>query len=470
MLFNSIDFGIYLPVVFLLYWLVFNKELRLRNLFLLVISYIFYGWWDWRFLSLIIFSSFLDYFVGLKLSTEEAPSKRKAWLFTSVIVNLGLLGFFKYFNFFAESFAEAFTMFGMDFKVSSLNIILPVGISFYTFQTMSYTLDIYRNRFKATSDLIAFLAFVSFFPQLVAGPIERASHLLPQFFYKKHFSYDLVSQGLKIALWGFFMKVVVADRLSLYVEAIYGHPEVHTGLSFIVATIFFAIQIYCDFGGYSLIAIGCAQMFGFSLMDNFRRPYFAGTFKDFWSRWHISLSTWFKDYLYIPLGGNRGSNARTYFNLFTTFVISGLWHGANWTFVIWGALHGVYQIAEKGSANITKNIKIPRLISIAFVFFFTCIAWVFFRAATVEDAFHILTVMFTNLGDSIHIGDKGIFAFSILGILTLFTVDFFNEYQPNVKLLNHEYAFVRITTIVAMLAFIIGLGVFDGGQFIYFQF
>lgn len=470
MLFNSIDFGIFLPIVFLLYWLVVNKNIKLRNTFLLAVSYLFYGWWDWRFLSLIVFSSFVDYFIGLKLAQEQAPSKRKMLLFTSVFVNLGLLGFFKYFNFFAESFVNAFTMFGVSFQTSSLNIILPVGISFYTFQTMSYTLDIYRKEFEPTRDILAFFAFVSFFPQLVAGPIERASNLLPQFYERKTFNYDIISRGLKIMLWGFFMKVVVADRLALYVEAIYGHPDVHTGLSFIVATIFFAIQIYCDFGGYSLIAIGCAQMFGFDLMDNFRRPYFSTSFKDFWGRWHISLSTWFRDYVYIPLGGSRVNNIRKNFNLFATFVISGLWHGANWTFVIWGAIHGTYQIVEKGSASLLKGLRVPRMLSMAAVFFFTCIAWVFFRAATVQDAFHIINVMFTHPGNSIHIGDKGIFAFALLGIMTLFIVDYFHEYQPEVKLLNHEYAFVRISTIVTMLIFIIGLGVFDGSQFIYFQF
>ncbi|HMQ61601.1 MAG TPA: MBOAT family O-acyltransferase, partial [Flavilitoribacter sp.] len=327
MLFNSIDFAIFLPIVFVLYWFVTNRNLKLQNAFLILVSYIFYGWWDWRFLSLIAFSSVVDFLVGLKMSDLEDPVKRKRLLWVSLIINLGFLGFFKYFNFFTESFAEAFSFFGSEINARTLNIVLPVGISFYTFQTLSYTIDIYRKNIEPTRDALAFFAFVSFFPQLVAGPIERAAHLLPQFYYLKKFSYDEVSYGLKKMLWGLFMKVAVADRLAIYVETIYGHSDLHTGISFAVATIFFAVQIYCDFAGYSLIAIGCAQMFGFDLMENFRRPYFSATFKEFWSRWHISLSTWFRDYVYIPLGGNRVSKARNYLNLFVTFTISGLWHG-----------------------------------------------------------------------------------------------------------------------------------------------
>lgn len=468
MLFNSIDFAIFLPIVFMLFWFVTSRNLRLQNLLLLCASYLFYGWWDWRFLSLLAFSSVLDYFVGGALYRQENERKRKVLFFISMCVNLSLLGFFKYFNFFADSFANAFSLFGQEISTGRLNIILPVGISFYTFQSMSYAIDIYRRKLTPTNDLIAFLAFVSFFPQLVAGPIERASHLLPQFFKPKIFSYDMMSKGLKIMLWGFFMKVVVADRLSLYVDAIYGNVDMHTGWSYMVATLFFAVQIYCDFGGYSLIAIGCAMLFGFDLMQNFNRPYFSGSFRDFWSRWHISLSTWFKDYLYIPLGGNRGSRPRTYFNLFTTFVISGLWHGANWTFVVWGAIHGFYQILERLTSGI--QVKIPRILSILLVFTGTCLAWVFFRAATVQDAFHMIGAMLSNPGNNVHIGDIGIFAFSITGILLLILTEYTMEYYPDFSLLNHRRLPVRYATIVVMLIFIISLGVFDGSQFIYFQF
>ncbi|MEZ5044590.1 MAG: MBOAT family O-acyltransferase [Saprospiraceae bacterium] len=469
MLFNSIEFAIFLPVIFCLYWFGTNHNIKLQNGLLLLASYFFYGWWDWRFLSLIVFSSFVDYYTGLHLSRTESPGKRKRLLWLSILTNLGFLGFFKYYNFFAESFVEAFSLFGQSFSLSSLNIILPVGISFYTFQTMSYTIDIYRKELEPSKDIIAFFAFVSFFPQLVAGPIERAANLLPQFEVKRVFSYDKASDGLKKMLWGLFMKVVVADRLSLYVEAIYGHVDMHNGLSFIVATIFFSFQIYCDFAGYSLMAIGCAQLFDFRLMENFRRPYFAGTFKDFWSRWHISLSTWFKDYVYIPLGGNRVSKTRQNVNLFTTFVVSGLWHGANWTFIIWGAIHGMYQIVEKNIFKVS-NTKKPRLLQVLIVYIFTCFAWIFFRATTLNDALHIIKTIFTDPGSRFHIGDLGIFLYSLFAILVLVIHDYAQEYMPTVSLLKHKQFLVRITTIVLLLMYIISLGVFDGSQFIYFQF
>ncbi|MCB9356124.1 MAG: MBOAT family protein [Lewinellaceae bacterium] len=469
MLFNSIDFAFFLPIVFCLFWMINGKDLKYQNLLLLASSYVFYGWWDWRFLSLLAFSSGLDFFVGSALYKQQDEKKRKMLFLISMGVNLGLLGFFKYYNFFAESFVEAFSFFGQKTDLNTLNIILPVGISFYTFQSMSYAIDIYRGKLTPTKDLIAFLAFVSFFPQLVAGPIERASHLLPQFLTKKRFSYDMVAAGLKIMLWGFFMKVVVADRLALYVQAVYGNVDMHTGLSFIVATIFFAFQIYCDFGGYSLIALGCARLFGFDLMENFRRPYFSGSFREFWGRWHISLSTWFKDYLYIPLGGNRVSPSRNYFNLFTTFVVSGLWHGANWTFVIWGGIHGSYQILEREFAKIGW-LKLPKVLQVVLVFALTCFAWIFFRAASLHEAMHIVTTILTHPGGSLYTGDLGIFAFSIMAILMLLTVDYINEYYPDFSLLNHQVVYVRFATIVIMLIYIVSLGVFDGSQFIYFQF
>jgi len=469
MLFNSIDFAIFLPIVFALFWFATGRSLRLQNGLLLVSSYIFYGWWDWRYLLLLIFSSLFDFYVGLALNKQEDPKKRSLLFWSSIGVNLTLLGFFKYYNFFAHSFVKAFTLFGQELHLPTLQVILPVGISFYTFQSMSYAINIYWRRLTPTNDILAYTAFVSFFPQLVAGPIERATNLLPQFFTPKVFDYNLAVKGLKMMLLGFFMKVVIADRLALYVDSVYNHVSMHTGWSFIVATFFFALQIYGDFAGYSLIAIGTAKLFGFNLMQNFNRPYFSGSFRTFWSRWHISLSTWFKDYLYIPLGGNRGSRARTNFNLFITFLVSGLWHGANWTFVVWGALHGAYQIAERTIGDVVK-IKLPKVASIALVFALTCLAWVFFRAATVQDAFHVISTMFTNPGDSVHVGDKGIFAFSVMGILILFAMEYTMEYHPDFSLLNHRRAPVRFATIVFMLVYIISLGIFDGSQFIYFQF
>ena len=469
MLFNSIDFAIFLPIVFALFWTVGRLGAKVQNWILLIASYIFYGFWDWRFLGLLAFSSAFDYFVGAELYKQTDKRKRKLFFWSSVAVNLTLLGFFKYYNFFTDSFVNAFSFFGQDISLGALKVVLPVGISFYTFQSMSYAFDIYRRELEPVKDIVPFMTFVAFFPHMVAGPIQRASFFLPQFLTHKQFSYDLAAKGLKIALFGFFLKVAIADRLALYVDAIYGNVDMHTGWSYLVATFFFAFQIYGDFAGYSLIAIGCAWLFGFHMSPNFNRPYFSGSFRTFWSRWHISLSTWFKDYLYIPLGGNKGSKTRRNFNLFTTFLVSGLWHGANWTFVVWGALHGTYQIVER-AINERVKIKLPRFLSILLVFALTCLAWVFFRAATVQDAFQIIGTMFTNLGSTVHIGDIGIFAFSIMGILMLLTIEIFMEYYPNMSLLNHRHAPVRYATMVAMLAWIITLGVFDGSQFIYFQF
>lgn len=466
MLFNSIDFAIFLPVVFILYWFVTNRNLKLQNLLIVAASYLFYGWWDWRFLSLILFSTIVDYSVGLGLLKQENLSKRKLLLWVSIITNLGFLGFFKYYNFFLDSFLNAFSFFGVEMKASSLNIILPVGISFYTFQTLSYTIDVYKRKLEPTKDFAVFSAFVSFFPQLVAGPIERATHLLPQFYVKRVFDYKAISSGLKMMLWGLFMKVVVADRLSLYVDTVYSNIDMHSGLSLFVATMFFAIQIYCDFAGYSLIAIGVAQLFGFNLMENFRRPYLSSSFKEFWSRWHISLSSWFRDYLYIPLGGNQKGNVRTNLNLLITFVVSGFWHGANWTFIIWGFLHGIYLIIEKS----LKRFNVPKLISILFIFALTNLAWVFFRANSVSDSFRILKKIFTDINLEFYTGDIGVFSFSILAIIILFANDLVSEFRPKLKLFNNNNFIIRYVSLALIILYIIAFGVFDKSQFIYFQF
>lgn len=469
MLFNSIDFAIFLPIVFGLYWTIGRNNAKVQNWILLISSYFFYGCWDWRFLSLLAFSSSFDYFVGAALYRQTNKRQRKMLFWASVVVNLTLLGFFKYYNFFRDSFVHAFSFFGQELNLGALEVLLPVGISFYTFQSMSYAFDIYRRELEPVKDIVAFMTFVAFFPHMVAGPIQRASFFLPQFQLTKEFQYKLAAKGMKLMLFGFFMKVVVADRVALYVNAVYNNVDMHTGWSYLVATFFFAFQIYGDFAGYSLIAIGCALLFGFHMSPNFNRPYFSGSFRTFWSRWHMSLSTWFKDYLYIPLGGNKGSKARRNFNLFTTFLVSGLWHGANWTFVVWGALHGGYQIAERW-INEKTSIKLPKPLSIVLVFALTCLAWVFFRAATVSDAFQIVGTMFTHPGSTVHIGDIGIFAFSVVGVLLLLVIEIAMEYYPGVTLLNHRHAPVRYATMVAMLAWIITLGVFDGSQFIYFQF
>ncbi|AWW32541.1 MBOAT family protein [Echinicola strongylocentroti] len=466
MLFNSIEFAFFLPIVFFIYWLVLKNTVKGQNIWLLVASYFFYGWWDWRFLFLILFSSVVDYTIGLNLHKATKESKRKLLLFLSVFINIGFLCYFKYFNFFLDSLNEAFTLLGKPLESSRLNIILPVGISFYTFQTLSYTIDIYKRKLEPTKDIVAFFTFVSFFPQLVAGPIERASHLLPQFSRKRNFSYDKVSEGGKLMLWGLFMKVVVADRLAVYVDDVYVLLDQHSWLTLFTAHAFFAFQIYCDFAGYSLIAIGCAKLFDFHLMDNFRRPYFATSFKSFWSRWHISLSTWFKDYVYIPIGGNRQGNFRAGVNLVVTFIISGFWHGANWTYIIWGALHGFYQIMEK----YVLKFKLPKAVNWLIVFSLTCLAWVFFRAPSVGDAMTVLERIVTFQGSGLYFGDKGIFLFGLMGLSILMLHDYVLEFKPDYQFLYHRSPIVRYAAIVVLMVFITTFGVFDNSQFIYFQF
>ncbi len=405
MLFNSIEFAIFLPVVFCLYWFVLNKHLRNQNLLLLISSYIFYGWWDWRFLSLIIFSSFVDYSVGIALSKETNERKRKLLLLISIVVNLGLLGFFKYWNFFIENFSNAFTLFGNTFDSSRLNIILPVGISFYTFQTLSYSIDIYRKKFKATKSILDFFAFVSFFPQLVAGPIERAKNLLPQFYEKKEFDYKKSVDGMRQILWGLFKKVVIADNCAVFVNDIFANSGHYSGSTLLIGAVFFAFQIYCDFSGYSDIAIGTARLFGFNLMRNFAFPYFSRDIAEFWRRWHISLSTWFRDYVYIPLGGSRGNNLVKIRNTFVIFVVSGFWHGANWTFIAWGFINAIYFIPlllfglnRKNQDTVAEGKLLPGIkesFQIFSTFFITVIAWVFFRSKSISDALVYISRMFS---------------------------------------------------------------------------
>ncbi|MDB2606194.1 MBOAT family protein [Zobellia sp.] len=469
MLFNSIDFAIFLPIVFAIYWGIFNNNLKLQNIVLLTASYIFYGWWDWTFLSLIIFSSFVDFFVGQNLERKTDQTTRKRLLYLSIFINLGFLAFFKYYNFFADSFVSSFSFFGHDISYESLKIILPVGISFYTFQTLSYSIDVYNKKLKPSNDIIVFFTFVSFFPQLVAGPIERATNLLPQFTKSRKFSYDSLSYGFKLMIWGFFLKVVVADRASIYVNAIYNNIESHQGLSFISATFFFAFQIYGDFAGYSLIAIGTAKLFGFNLMTNFRRPYFSSSVSEFWTRWHISLSTWFRDYLYIPLGGNRVSKSRWLLNLFITFLISGLWHGANWTFVVWGALNGIYLILE---VLLFKNRK-KTFINILATFVLINFAWIFFRANSINGAFYIVKTIFTNLGE-LYIGrgpDKTAPIYALLAISILLALEVKREYFDSLfSISKHKNEFIRMGAYAILIFLILYLGIFDDSQFIYFQF
>ena len=439
MLFNSIEFLLFLPVVFVLYWFVFDKNLKHQNLLILFSSYVFYGWWDYRFLSLIFLSTIVDYFIGLNIPKQDSEKKQKLFLWGSILFNLGILGFFKYYNFFVNSWIDLFSSIGYEIKsVWTLNIILPVGISFYTFQTMSYTIDIYKKKLQPTKDFISFASFVSFFPQLVAGPIERASNLLPQILKKREFQYEQGVQGLRLILWGLFKKVVIADSLAPMVDNIFSNYEDFGGGILWLGAIYFAFQIYCDFSGYSDIAIGTSKLFGFELMSNFKFPYFSRNIGEFWRRWHISLSTWFRDYLYIPLGGSKGGKWKSIRNIFIIFLVSGFWHGANWTFIIWGLFHSILFLPsfifktnrKYTSSIIAENTLLPSLkefFQVGTTFILVLIGWVFFRSETIIDSIGFITKMLFDLNI------PNIYRSGILYVIIIFILDFFirkNESSP----------------------------------------
>ena len=406
MLFNSLNFAIFLPIVFLLYWFATKRDFRLQNILLLVSSYFFYACWDWRFLFLLIFSTLLDYFTGLKMSNAENQNSKKFWFWLSILVNLGFLGVFKYYNFFAASFANAISNIGLHINPWTLKVILPVGISFYTFHGLSYVIDIYKNRINAEKNFIDYAVFVSFFPLLVAGPIERATHLLPQIQRERKFDYTKATDGLRQILWGLFKKVVIADQCAEYANIVFNNSIDYSGSTLVLGAIFFTFQIYCDFSGYSDIALGTARLFGIDLLRNFAFPYFSRDIAEFWRRWHISLSSWFRDYLYIPLGGSIGGNWMRIRNTFIIFVCSGFWHGANWTFIVWGALNALFimpSIIFKTNRNnleiVAKGKYLPslkELTSILITFCLTVFAWIFFRAENLAHAMQYISRIFTK--------------------------------------------------------------------------
>lgn len=406
MLFNSINFVIFLPIVFFLYWFVAKDKLRLQNIFLLISSYVFYACWDWRFLFLLVFSTLLDYYTGLKMSEAKNQKNKKFWFWLSISINLGFLGVFKYYNFFAESFASTLNQVGLHFDLWTLQVILPVGISFYTFHGLSYVIDIYKNRIKAEHNFIDYSLFVSFFPLLVAGPIERATHLLPQIKNKRTFNYLNAVDGLRQILWGLFKKVVIADQCAEYVNLIFSNSANHSGSDLFVGAVFFTFQIYGDFSGYSDIALGTARLFGIELLRNFAFPYFSRDVAEFWRRWHISLSTWFRDYLYIPLGGSKGNTWMKVRNTFIIFIVSGFWHGANWTFIVWGLLNALFimpSIIFNTNRNnleiVAKGKNLPNLkdlFSIGTTFLLTVFAWIFFRAESLNHAVQYISNIFSK--------------------------------------------------------------------------
>ncbi len=481
MLFNSIDFAIFLPIVFIAYWFFTQKSLKMQNTLIIVASYFFYAWWDWRFLSLIMFSTVLDYVIGLALAKQENIIQRKFLLAVSISVNLGFLGVFKYYDFFIENFIAAFSLFGIPIMANSLQIILPVGISFYTFQTLSYAIDIYRHKLQPTKDFLAFAAFVCFFPQLVAGPIERATHLLPQFYKKRTFNYQKAIDGMRQILWGLFKKVVIADNCANYANLIFNNSEEYSGITLVLGALFFTFQIYCDFSGYSDIAIGTSRLFGFDLMQNFNFPYFSRDIAEFWRRWHISLSTWFRDYLYIPLGGSRGGTWMKIRNTFIIFIVSGFWHGASWTFIIWGALNAIYFIplllAKKNRNHldiVAKDKQLPsakELLSMLFTFSLTLVAWVFFRAETIGHALSYLSAMFNDFESYLTFGIYWEYKKILLLISIFISIEWLGrEGQYGIEKLGLNWKRpLRYLFYYAIILAIFWLGG-EEQQFIYFQF
>ncbi|MCT4665909.1 MAG: MBOAT family protein [Flavobacteriales bacterium] len=475
MLFNSLDFLIFFPIVFLLYWFVFKKNLQAQNTLVLVASYVFYGWWDWRFLSLIIISSIADFLIGQQIEKQEKESKRKSWLLLSMTINLGLLLYFKYFNFFVDSFIESMDLLGLNLNWSLAKIILPVGISFYTFQTMSYTIDIYRRELKANKNIIEFFAFVSFFPQLVAGPIERASDLLPQFTVPRQFSYQKSVDGLRQILYGFFKKVVIADNIATQVDYIYANYETMSSLDLGLGAIFFTIQIYCDFSGYSDIAIGTAKLFGFELRMNFNFPLYSANMTEFWRRWHMSLSNWIKDYLFTPLAiyFRNYEKKGIALALALAFTINGFWHGAAWTFLVWGILHGAVlsfeSLTKKRRKKIKKKIN-PKLYlhtSVLLTFAYWTFSLILFRANSMTQAWGYISRMFS-------FQDFSLFRVLFLAYLALVVVFVWIERlqrnKNHVLSIDHLPIWIRYGIYYFLILSVIFLGNHQNQSFIYFQF
>ena len=486
MLFNSIEFALFLPIVFLLYWFVFQKKIKTQNLLILLASYFFYAWWDWRFLFLLAFSTFLDYFSGLKIEQSQSETKSKFWLIISIGINLGFLGFFKYYNFFITELTAAIATSGFIVSPWTLKVILPVGISFYTFHGLSYIIDVYKKRIIAEKNFVDYAVFVSYFPLLVAGPIERATHLLPQFKKAREFDYKKATDGLRQILWGLFKKMVIADNCAIYANSIFNSSGDHNGSSLFLGALFFTIQIYCDFSGYSDIALGASRLFGIELLRNFAFPYFSRDIAEFWRRWHISLSTWFRDYLYFPMGGSKGGTLIKVRNTFIIFIVSGFWHGANWTFLAWGFLNALYFIPllllnrNRDYLNVipTNNLfpSLKEFFQISFTFFLTVIAWIFFRSDSIKQAFEILKKIFSRSFFQLpnFLGKNDIIYFLIHCSLIFFL--FFVEWlhrdkqfglQFNERTMNSTFKRWSVYSIIVIFILLFG-----GKQnnFIYFQF
>lgn len=476
MIFNSFSFLYFFPAVFILYWFFTQKYRKAQNILLLVASYYFYACWNYKFLFLLIFSTLLDYYTGLQMEKSGSLGKKRFWFWLSVLINLGFLGVFKYYNFFVSSFIDFLALFGIQGHAATLNVILPVGISFYTFHGLSYVIDIFYNRIKAEKDFVDYSVFVSFFPLLVAGPIERATHLLPQIKQDRTFDPYKAADGLRQILWGLFMKVVVADNCAMVVNEVFNHPNQYNAGSLWIGALFFAFQIYGDFAGYSNIALGTARLLGFELLKNFSFPYFSRDIAEFWRRWHISLSSWFRDYLYIPLGGSKGGLYSQLRNVLIIFLVSGLWHGANWTFIIWGGINAlcfiplvVFKLNRANTDTVAQNTFLPSIketIQIAITFGITVIAWVFFRAINVTEAIRYLTKMF-----DFSRGFKPEVSLSSLGfIAVLLVVEWLHRHKNHgfeISYISQRWVRWLLYLFVFLMLLIFGV---SSDTFIYFQF
>lgn len=473
MTFASVEYLIFFPTVFMLYWML-GRTKTIQNMLIVAASLVFYGWWDWRFLGLLLVTVLTTFYGGAFIQKADGNRKRQKWISAAVIVlNLGILFFFKYYNFFIQSFIDVFSLFGKELSGSTLKIILPVGISFYTFTALSYTIDVYQRRAEATKDLLAYCAYTMFFPSILSGPISRATKQLPQYFQKREFCYDKAVEACKFILMGAVMKLCLADRLGIYVDTVYANIPQHNGTTLMFASVLYTIQIYADFAGYSLMAVGSGKLLGIELQTNFIRPYFSKTVTEFWRRWHISLTTWFRDYIYFPLGGNRVSKARWMLNTMIVFTVSGLWHGAAYTFLIWGALHGACMIAErllygKRIKEISDRLTFSNILSMLLTFCIVSFAWIFFRAETIGDATSIISKIFLSHG-SLFI-DLNTLSMAFLAFVIVFMYDFTQEYGVRLRLLNSRFTVVRYATAAFLICYIIGFGVLNSGSFIYFQF
>ena len=475
MFFNSLAFAIFLPIVFFLYWFVFNKTKSTQNALLIVASYYFYSCWDWRFLFLLVFSTFLDYYTGIQIEKGKSEKSRKFWFWLSIIVNLGFLGIFKYYNFFAASFSELLNSVGLKASPILLNVILPVGISFYTFHGLSYVIDIYYKRIKAEYNFVDYSLFVSYFPLLVAGPIERATHLLPQVKVKREFNYETAKEGIYQIIWGLFKKVVIADNCAVFANSIFNNYESMDSLSLILGAVYFAFQIYGDFSGYSDIALGVSKLFGIDLLRNFNYPYFSRDIAEFWRRWHISLSSWFRDYLYIPLGGSKGSKVSQIRNVFIIFVVSGFWHGANWTYLAWGCINALYFLPLfllKTNRNNIDEVKLSwnissfkTLASILFTFGLTCLAWIFFRSNSISMAFDYIKRIL-NFNFDLQNSKENI-TYAILIVLPYLILLEWNNRTSECPL-NKGFSKIKVVTTILLILLLAEFKI--KSEFIYFQF